>query len=119
MCGNHKILGSSVNKFNFLNVSKRISGIPPHRGIIAVFNFFQIDDYSQDNSVIFTFGSNRTNYTPSNLKMNLCGNETSDAIVPIYLQDTNHTDSSLDIHIQFTKMMKFGINNFIIYLLQA
>jgi len=51
--------------------------------------------------------------------MNLCGNETSDAIVPIYLQDTNHTDSSLDIHIQFTKMMKFGINNFIIYLLQA
>lgn len=117
-CGNHKILGSSVNKFNFLNVSKRISGIPTHTGIVAIFNFFQIDDYPQDDSIYFTFGSNKTIYRPSNLKMNLCGNETADAIVPIYLQDTTHTGDTLDFQIQFTRMIKFGMNNFLVYLLR-
>jgi hypothetical protein len=117
-CGDYKILGSSANKFNFLNVTKRITGIPAHTGIVILFNFFQIDDYVRDDSVRFRFGSNQTIYQPSNLKMNLCGNKTADAIVPMYLQDTLHTGSTLDFEIQFTRMTKFGINNFMLYLLR-
>ena len=95
-CGRHRILGSSVNKFNFITASNRITGIPAHTGIVAMFHFFQIDDYSLDDSVKFQLGSNQTVYSPSNVKMNICGNETADAIVPVYLIDNAHTGDTLD-----------------------
>ena len=50
--------------------------------------------------------------------MNLCGNATADSITPVYLQDSSHTGDTLDFQIQFTRMVKFGINNFMVYLLR-
>jgi len=94
-CNGVDILGSSDNKFKFLSMKRTITGLPPHSGVILFFHFYQIDDYSPDQSVYFVLNSKVIPYTPSNLKMNLCGNSSADAIVPIYLQDNTHSADTL------------------------
>jgi hypothetical protein len=95
-CNKATILGSSQLKFKFLTMKRTYTGLPSHQGIALFFNFYQIDDYVQDNTTVyFILNSQRIPYKPSNLKTNLCGNSSADAVVPMYLQDSSHTGSSL------------------------
>lgn len=83
------------------------------------FHFYQIDDYLNDESVKFVLNSKTTVYTPSNLKMNLCGNITADAIVPVYLTDSTHSTSNLDFEVSIARMGKIGVKNIMVYLLNS
>lgn len=78
-------------------MKKTFTGLPSHTGVAVFFDFYQIDDYANDESVKFILNTNRSIYRPSNLKMDLCGNSSPDAIVPVYLMDTSHTGTSLDL----------------------
>jgi len=119
-CNNAVILGSSSLKFKFLTMQRTYTNLSPHNGIALFFDFYQIDDYVQNNSTVyFILNSVHIPYTPSNLKMNLCGNSSADAIVPMYLQDNTHTDSSLTFEVHIDSMGKIGINNVVLFLLNS
>jgi len=60
-------------------------------------NFYQIDDYADDQSVFFMVDSTKIIYNVSNIKMELCGNSSADAIVPVYLHVPLHTANSLTL----------------------
>lgn len=99
-------------------MNRTYTNLPAHNGIALFFDFYQIDDYpTNDGSVYFVLDSKVIPYTTSNLKTNICGNSSADAIVPTYLQDLTHTDSSLQFEVHFNSMGKIGINNVILFLL--
>lgn len=117
MCNTSVILGNSQIKYKFLIMNRTFTGLPAHTGVALMFDFYQIDDYANDQSVKFILNSNTTVYTPSNLKMNLCGNSSPDAVVPVYLTDTGHQGSTLTFQITTSRMGKLGINNIMLYML--
>jgi hypothetical protein len=49
--------------------------------------------------------------------MNLCGNASADAKVPIRLVRELHTKSTLDFRVRMDSVGKFGISNVMLYLL--
>jgi hypothetical protein len=118
-CNGTTILGSSDIKFKFLKMKRTFTGLPSHSGVAVAFQFYQIDDYANDESVKFILNNVTTVYKPSNLKMDLCGNSSSDAVVPVYLTDTTHSASTLDFQISIDRMGKLGIRNLMVYLLNG
>lgn len=83
-CGEEFMLGSSDIRFKFLSMNRTFTGLPSHSGVVLLFYFYQIDDLAPG-SVQFTLDSEDTPYTLSSLRMNLCGNASADAKVPIRL----------------------------------
>jgi hypothetical protein len=98
-------------------MKRTFTGLPPHTGVTLFFDFYQIDDYANDDSVKFILNSNTTIYHPSNLKMNLCGNISADAVVPVYLTDTQHNSATLDFEVRIDRMGKIGISNIMVFML--
>lgn len=98
-------------------MKRTFNDLPAHTGVVVVFEFYQIDDYAEDESVKFILNNSTTIYKPSNLKMDLCGNSSPDAIVPIYLTDPAHTASTLDFQVSIDRMGKLGIRNLMVFLL--
>ena len=95
-CANRIILGSSTIKFKFLSMSRNFSNLPGHTGVVILMHFYQIDDYANDESVYFMVDSQRIVYNVSNIKMELCGNQSADAIVPLRLDVPDHSASTLN-----------------------
>lgn len=100
-------------------MKRTFTGLPAHSGIAVAFQFYQIDDYANDESVKFILNNNTNIYRPSNLKMDLCGNSSPDAIAPVYLTDNAHTASTLDFAVKIDRMGKIGIRNLMVYLLNT
>lgn len=118
-CKGTSIIGSSEIKFKFLRMKRTFKNLPAHTGVAVAFQFYQIDDYAEDESVKFILNNSTTTYKPSNLKMDLCGNSSPDAIVPIYLTDTSHAASTLDFQVSIDRMGKLGIRNLMVFLLNT
>jgi hypothetical protein len=118
-CKGTSIIGSSDIKFKFLKMKRTFKNLPSHTGVAVAFQFYQIDDYAEDESVKFILNNSTTIYKPSNLKMDLCGNSSPDAIVPIYLTDPFHTASTLDFQVAIDRMGKLGIRNLMVFLLNT
>lgn len=78
------MLGSSDIRFKFLSMNRTFTGLPSHTGVVLLFYFYQIDELDPD-SIHFTLDSVDTAYQLSPLRMNLCGNASADAKVPIRL----------------------------------
>lgn len=83
---------------------------------MLLFYFYQIDDLAPG-SIHFTLDSEDIPYKLSPLRMNLCGNASADAKVPIRLVREVHTKSTLDFRVMVNSMGKFGISNVMLYLL--
>jgi hypothetical protein len=118
-CNRVSILGSSDIKFKFLRMKRTYRNLPTHSGVAVAFQFYQIDDYADDDSVKFTLNNITTVYRPSNLKMDLCGNSSPDAIVPVYLTDPSHSAPTLDFQVSIDRMGKLGIRNLMVFLLNG
>jgi hypothetical protein len=102
-CGEEFMLGSSDIRFKFLSMNRTFTGLPSHSGVVLLFYFYQIDDLAPG-SVLFTL-------------MNLCGNASADAKVPIRLVRELHRKSTLDFRVRMDSMGKFGISHVMLYLL--
>ena len=77
-------------------MSRHFSNLPGHTGVVILMHFYQIDDYANDESVYFMVDSQRIVYNVSNIKMELCGNQSADAIVPLRLDVPDHSASTLN-----------------------
>ena len=115
-CGEEFMLGSSDIRFKFLSMNRTFTGLPSHSGVVLLFYFYQIDDLAPG-SVTFTLDSEDTPYQLSPLRMNLCGNASADAKVPIRLVRELHRKSTLDFRVRMDSMGKFGISHVMLYLL--
>ena len=50
ICGDSYILGSSRLQYRNLTMKRELKNLPPHKGVILYFFFYQIDDYDGINN---------------------------------------------------------------------
>ena len=115
------MLGSSTLQYRTLTTTRTIKDLPPHKGVILYFFFYQIDDYDgidnnkTDFTATFKINGKEYPYEVSKSGFQICGNSSFDSKKKIVLHDPDHGADNLKFEVVGNRV-KFGINSFLVFL---